>query len=67
MITTLTLLLTLFSFPQEPTGGGFDQEALDAKVAEISPRVAELRGLDFKESVLAGVTTPDEFIEFEKK
>ena len=67
MITTLTLLLTLFSFPQEPTGGGFDQEALDAKVAELSPRVAELRGLDFKESVLAGVTTPDEFIEFAKK
>ncbi|MDP6849377.1 MAG: hypothetical protein QGH51_08340 [Planctomycetota bacterium] len=67
MTATLTLLLALFSFPQEPTGGGFDQEALDAKVAEISPRVAELRGLDFKQPVLAGVTTPDEFIEFAKK
>lgn len=41
---------------------GFDQASLDAKVAEILPRVAELRDREFKEDVPAGVVTPDEFV-----
>ncbi|TAH39351.1 MAG: hypothetical protein EYC70_00780 [Planctomycetota bacterium] len=41
--------------------------ALQRKVDEISPRVAELRGMQFKHPVPAGIHTPDEFLEFAKK
>jgi hypothetical protein len=74
--TAVTLFLSLLapsltSFPASylqdpitPTPSGFDQASLDAKVAEILPRVEALRGWKFSHDVLAGVTTPDEFIEF---
>lgn len=44
----------------------FDQAVLDARVELIVPRVAELRGLDWKHSVPAGVHTPAQFIDFAK-
>ncbi len=79
MKTSIALFLALFasSFgaaqafaqaapasPSQDSEQGFDQEALDAKVAEILPRVEELRGWKFDHSVPAGVNTPDEFLEF---
>lgn len=44
--------------------GGLSQEELDAKAEIIMPRVATLRGWDWKEDVPVGITTPDEFIVF---
>ena len=60
MLFTLALV---FAF-QEP---GFDQEALQKKVDEITPRVAALRGREFKKPVGASVHTPDQFLEFAMK
>jgi hypothetical protein len=45
-------------------GVPFDQASLDARVAEILPRVEELRGMKFRHAVPAGLQSPDQFIEF---
>ncbi len=71
MLLSLALLLLAPSCAQDPgaaqePSGGFDPAALQAKVDEITPRVAELRGWKFKRPVPAGVKTPQEFIEFAK-
>jgi len=42
----------------------FDQATLDAKMAEILPRLVELRGWQMREPVLAGVQTVEEFMAF---
>ncbi|MBL7008818.1 MAG: hypothetical protein ISR76_07450 [Planctomycetes bacterium] len=70
MLLSLALLLLAPSCAQDPDAApskGFDAAALQAKVDEISPRVAELRGWEFKRPVPAGVKTPKEFIEFAKE
>jgi len=48
----------------EAPSEAFTQEILDERVAEILPRVAELRGLEFERAVPAGMQSADEFIEF---
>ena len=55
-----------YLIPMEGEEEGFDQELLDARLAAITPRVALLRGLDWKHEVPAGVRTPAEFVEFAK-
>jgi hypothetical protein len=45
-------------------GVPFDQESLDARVAEILPRVEKLRGMKFRHAVPAGLKSRDDFIEF---
>ncbi len=70
MLLPLALLLFAPSCAQDPGAGageGYDPVALQAKVDEILPRVAELRGWEFKRPVPAGVKTPKEFIEFAKQ
>ncbi len=68
MLLPLALLLIAPACVQDPApSGGFDAAALQAKVDEITPRVAELRGWEFKRPVPAGVKTPKEFIEFAKE
>ncbi|MFK5956579.1 MAG: hypothetical protein QM477_09065 [Planctomycetota bacterium] len=44
--------------------GGLSQEELEALAAVIIPRVAELRGWEWKKEVPVGITTPDEFVAF---
>ncbi len=65
MLLSLTLLLAAALPPQqEAPQAGFDQATLQRKVDEILPRVARLRGKEFKKPVPAGVTTPDQFIQY---
>lgn len=45
-------------------GEPFTDAALQARVAEIAPRVAEMRGMEWKHAVPAGLQSADEFIEF---
>lgn len=45
-------------------GEPFTDEVLQARVAEIAPRVAEMRGMEWKHEVPAGLQSADEFIEF---
>lgn len=52
---------------QDPAPTEAQLEALQKKVDEILPRVAQLRGLPFKHQVQAGIHTPDQFIEFAKQ
>ncbi|RMH05054.1 MAG: hypothetical protein D6702_01370 [Planctomycetota bacterium] len=66
MLPSLAFLLSAAALPQDP-GHGFDQAALQAKVDEILPRVAELRGWEFKKPVPAGVKTPEEFLDYAKE
>lgn len=52
-------------FEDEETGvTGFDQATLDAKMAEILPRLEKIRGWSFKEPVRAGVQSVEEFMIF---
>lgn len=53
-----------YEIPMEEEADVFDQEALEARVKVITPRVAELRGLEWKHAVPAGVHTPQQFTEF---
>ena len=55
-----------YEIPMEGEDEGFDQETLDARVAAIVPRVAELRGLEWRHEVPAGVHTPEQFVAFAK-
>lgn len=43
---------------------GFDQAALDAKMAEILPRLEKIRGWTFKAPVQAGVQSIEDFMRF---
>jgi hypothetical protein len=45
-------------------GEPFTDAVLQARVAEIAPRVAEMRGMEWKHDVPAGLQSADEFIEF---
>jgi hypothetical protein len=45
-------------------GEPFTDAVLQARVAEIAPRVAEMRGMEWKFEVPAGLQSADEFIEF---
>ena len=72
MLHSLVLLLLpapLAAAPQDPVDPveAVSQEELQIKVDEITPRVADIRGWEFKRGVPAGVHTPDQFIEFAKK
>ncbi len=42
----------------------FDQAALDAKMAEIMPRLVEMRGWKFHEPVAAGIQSTEDFMLF---
>ena len=74
MFLPLTLSLLLAPQNQEPASHSSKEEvvteaaiqAVAAKVKEILPRVAELRGREFKKGVPSGVKTPDQFMEFAK-
>ena len=45
-------------------GAPFTQEVLDARVAEIAPRVAQMRQMEWLHEVPAGLQSADDFIEF---
>lgn len=45
-------------------GAPFTQEILDARVAEIAPRVAQMRKMEWLHEVPAGLQSADDFIEF---
>jgi len=56
-----------FRIPLEGEGdpaAGFDQAALDAKLAEILPRLERIRGWDFRAPVTAGVQSIEGFRAF---
>jgi hypothetical protein len=49
-----------------PRAAAFDQAALDAKVAEILPRLEELRGWKFARPVAAGIQPVADFLAYAK-
>lgn len=54
----------IFAEEEIDMGEPFTQEILDQRVAEILPRVEELRGWKFKHQVPAAMQSVDEFMEF---
>lgn len=52
---------------EEEAGKGLTQEELEAMAVKIVPRVAEIRGLEWKHQVPVGINTPKEFREFAVK
>lgn len=49
---------------EKPAAAGFDQASLDAKMAEILPRLEKIRGWSFQDPVAAGVQSIEDFMIF---
>ncbi len=67
MLPSLALLFVATPFLAQEPGADAAAATLQAKVDEITPRVEEIRGLEFVRKVPAGVQTPEQFLEYARR